>query len=369
MDVKSLAEFDFENMSSNEAARECLDFAWIQSPRDWGFDLVIMVVDCPDESNNIDDPADIDAGDSSTSGDTGGSATGGETEDDPGSDDGTYTGGGNDDSNSNTNDGGEDNDNPPDEGEDCILDAEGNCIDDTSSLILMDDDDTSEEDCEEEISGLTEIINTPKIKAELTRLKETNLPTEEEGKRFLYTGTDISDPSTYNDASFDEQLPTKKYPNGLDFPELTNNTIVGAHLHPDFAGDPIVPIRRVPSGTDIAEHINMVKMVYQNNQNAASNVTNFVLSRGNAGYTYILRANNPQNIVENTKDYTKKRHKKAIWKKVVNLLEPYEWDSFAEHETAIIGFLADNFPDLDLYKAKYDENGNITELCKLQTQE
>lgn len=227
-----------------------------------------------------------------------------------------------------------------------------------------------EANCEEIISGLTEIINTPEIKAELDRLKNMPQTTyEEDGKRFIYTGTGPSNPTIYNDASFDEQLPSRKFGNSLEFPPLQNNTLVGAHFHPDFDinGD---PIRRVPSGLDIAEHINMIKKVYQTNPAAAVQVTNFVLSKGSTGKTYILRANNVQNIVDNTKDYNKEKNRRKIHEKVYKLIhDNYDEFDFEGHETAITSFLAEEFPDLTLYKAEYDENGNITKLCELKTQD
>ncbi|EPR70672.1 hypothetical protein ADIWIN_3319 [Winogradskyella psychrotolerans RS-3] len=283
-------------------------------------------------------------------------------------------GGGNNDgstgSNPNSNDN-NDNSNDGNQGEntDCLqTDANGNCNGDMTAVIIRGNDD-NEPDCENEISGLSEIVNTPEIKAELNRLKfNMGFATEEDGKRFIYTGSNINAPSTYNDANFNEQLAIDSDGNSLDFPDLQNNTLVGAHFHP-FADIDGEPIRQVPSGTDIAEHINMIKKVYATNPNAANQVTNFVISKGNSGRTYILRANNAQNIVNNTLDYTNDDNRDDIRDKVEELIKPLRWDAFNEHEKAFNSFLTENFPDLDVLKAEYDANGNITKFCKLKTQQ
>lgn len=80
--------------------------------------LVEKEVPCPEDGEPND--TEIDAGDSSTGGGTG-------TDNgfpDP-SDDGSSSGGGTSDSSSSTSD---DSSNPPDDGEDCLLDSNGNCI-------------------------------------------------------------------------------------------------------------------------------------------------------------------------------------------------------------------------------------------------
>ncbi|RKE92238.1 hypothetical protein [Ichthyenterobacterium magnum] len=266
------------------------------------------------------------------------------------------------------------NDNPNDgsqaENEDCLqLDATGSCVGDMGGILIKGGTNDNEPDCQENIPGLTEIANTPEIKTELDRLKNNmGFATEEDGKRFIYTGANINDPNTYNDANFDEQLPIDADDSNLDFPPLQNNTLVGAHFHPaaDINGK---PIRKVPSGTDIAEHINMIKKVYATNPVAATQVTNFIISGGSGGITYVLRANNVFNIVNNTKNYNRKKNRTTIWEKVIEILKPINALDYTGHETAITNFLTDEFPYLDLLKAEYDSDGNITKFCKLKKQE
>ncbi len=264
MDVKSLAEFDFENMSSNEAARECLDFAWIQSPRDWGFDLVITVVDCPDESNNEDDPEEIDAGDSSTGGATGGDSqsgpntgnpnsgsTGEQTEGDPGSDDGSSSGGSTNGSNSNENNG-----NSPDDNEDCILDVDGNCIDDTSSLILIDDGDdrsVDEKNCDE-LQKLFSIPNypiTPPLKSPKQAIAHLKTLLDQNGERG-YSLNHLT--SNLNAVASWISNPNN---NSIRYP-YRQNTYGGCHSHQnDGKGDPFF------SGQDLLDLLQF-KNTYNN---------------------------------------------------------------------------------------------------------
>lgn len=76
-----------------------------------------------------------------------------------------------------------------------------------------------------------------------------------------------------------------------------------------------------------------------------------------------------QNIINNTLDYTNDDNRDDIRDKVNELIKPFRYDAYDEHEKAFNSFLTENFPDLDVLKAEYDANGNITKFCKLKTQQ
>ncbi|MCD2259153.1 hypothetical protein [Psychroserpens luteolus] len=253
----------------------------------------------------------------------------------------------------------------PNPSEPCILvNGQVGIINTNGDCVKAKDLDSLNQDCTNP-SGLTEIANTPEIKAEINRLKNLGAQNAvEDGKRYIYIGNAPADPTTYNDDNFSEVLPTSKFGNRLDFPPLANNTMVGCHFHPsqDLS---LRPVRKIPSGLDIAEHINMIKKMALTSNDAASQVTNFVVSRGINSRTYVLRVTNVQNILNNTKDYTKDRNRRNLDKKLTNIIKTLGTTDWDAHETAFKTFLSENFPDLEILKALYDANGNIAKFCKL----
>lgn len=228
-----------------------------------------------------------------------------------------------------------------------------------------------EDDQDPHIESLNKIVAIPKIKTELHRLKTSmGFSTQEDGKRFIYTGDAINNPDTYSDATFTSQEPTGSESDALFFPPLEDNTLIGAHFHPDLDSSiPPQPIRKVPSGTDLAEHIVMVKAIAAQNPTSSPNinqVTNFVVSKGNSGKTYAIRTNNEESIVNLQGDYAVEGEKRIELadelRKIIIKINP---NDTAAQEQAIANFIAENLPGLSLYVAVYNSEGEIINWIKL----
>ncbi|QXP60835.1 hypothetical protein [Olleya sp. HaHaR_3_96] len=347
----------FSLRGSNQCATG-MDWEWVEidCPDDCDctacFDLLISVVYSPC-------PATIDQGDSGSGGGISFPVDGGNT----GSGGGTSDG-----SSGNNND---NNGNPPADGENCILDNDGNCWNDETTPLPPPRDPIQND---QHIISLNEVVNIPKVKTELSRLKNNmGYSTQEDGKRFVYTGSDINDTSTYSDDNFNEESPTKKKSNSLSFPALQNNTLIGAHFHPDLDdSSPPKPIRKVPSGTDIAEHIIMVKKIAETNPTTSpeiNQVTNFVVSKGNNGKTYAIRTNDEQSIVNLDGDFSKEgKERKVIAQelgKIILEINPSSPNVNTLQETAIANYITENFPGLSIYVAVYNTAGEIINWIKL----
>lgn len=220
-------------------------------------------------------------------------------------------------------------------------------------------------------ASLKKIAEIPMVSAELNRLKNNmGFSTQEDGKRFIYTGDNINSTSTYNDANFNEQSPTIKESNALSFPPLQANTLIGAHFHPDLDDSaPPKPIRKVPSGTDIAEHIVMVKKIAETNPTTppqTNQVTNFVVSKGNSGKTYAIRTNDEQSIVDLDGDFDIDGDKrKEIADKLTEIILAIPVNNVSEQEAALVTYLAENYPSISIYVAVYNQAGGIKNWVKL----
>ena len=221
------------------------------------------------------------------------------------------------------------------------------------------------------INDLLKIVSVQKIELELNRLKNSmGFSTQEDGKRFIYVGSDINDTSTYTDIKFNQQSPTNQESDALSFPPLQNNTLVGAHYHPPLDdSSPPKPIRKVPSGTDIAEHIVMVKKIAETNPTTSTQtnqVTNFIVSKGASGKTYAIRTNDEQSIVDLDGDFEiggEKRTKIAT--DLAQIILPILVSDIDAQEEAIALYLAENYPSLSIYVAVYNSEGNIVTWTKL----
>jgi len=194
--------------------------------------------------------------------------------------------------------------------------------------------------------------------------------TQEDGKRFIYTGNDINNTDTYTDSNFNQQSPTIRESDALKFPPLENKTLIGAHYHPPLDdSSPPKPIRKVPSGTDIAEHIVMVKKIAETDPTLPTDinqVTNFVVSKGASGKTYAIRTNNEQDVVNLEGDFEIDGEKREdIADAVADLILPIPVNDIDAQEEAIALYLSENYPGLSLYEAVYNSEGNIVTWTKL----
>ncbi|NQY30658.1 MAG: hypothetical protein HRT69_14465 [Flavobacteriaceae bacterium] len=224
------------------------------------------------------------------------------------------------------------------------------------------------------IISLNKMMNVPEIKIELNRLKfNMGFSTQEDGKRYIYTGSNINDITTYNDSNFNEQSPSIKESDALYFPPLENNTLIGAHFHPDIDdSSPPKPIRKVPSGTDIAEHIVMVKKIAETNPTTPpdiNQVTNFVVSKGNGGKTYAIRTNDEEGIVNLQGDFEiggqKRKEIAEELGKIILAIPAGQSNTNQLQEVAIANYLSENFPGLSIYVAVYNQAGEIINWVKL----
>ena len=221
------------------------------------------------------------------------------------------------------------------------------------------------------IENLNKIVAIPKVKTELHRLKTSmGFSTQEDGKRFIYTGEAINNPDTYSDDTFTSQDPTSSESDALFFPPLEDNILIGAHFHPDLDSSiPPQPIRKVPSGTDLAEHIVMVKAVAAQNPASSPNsnqVTNFVVSKGHSGKTYAIRTNDEHSIVNLQGDYSVGGEERdRIAEELGEIIIAINPNNTAAQEEAIANFIAIKLPSLSIYVAVYNSQGEIINWIKL----
>ncbi|MGB1270117.1 MAG: hypothetical protein ACPG45_10315 [Flavobacteriaceae bacterium] len=251
------------------------------------------------------------------------------------------------------------------ENTECLTsDIDGNCL----SILTT----PKPEPEDPHITSLNFISKIPKIKTELNRLRTgMNYSTIEDGKQYTYTGSNINDISLLLDDNFHPVSPEKKFEDKLKFPSLTNNTVYGAHYHPGVIpnGSPSGTnkyISPVPSGTDIAEHIVMVKKYAENNpseEGQINQVTNFVVSQG---YTFAIRTNNESEILGLTDDFTKKAKKEKIGEKIIEKIKANCSPSNSScHIQPFMEFLNTNYPALSLYQAVFNNSGEIINWIKL----
>ena len=169
----------------------CDELTMVTGPQ--GYDTVHINanVPCPDESNNVDDPNEIDEGDSSNNG---------EDPDDylpdtSGDVDNNSSGGGGEDGETNDTSGNEDSDNSnlPVDDENCILDVNGECIKDITTPKVRPKNEDKCKDLKEKITDI------PIIKTRLHTMKvdggnfEKGLRVDVNPNTGEYTPTDILD--------------------------------------------------------------------------------------------------------------------------------------------------------------------------------
>ncbi|MGB1270249.1 MAG: hypothetical protein ACPG45_10980 [Flavobacteriaceae bacterium] len=270
---------------------------------------------------------------------------------------GTSSGTPDDDTDNNSNDNTDSEDN-------CLqVSIDGDCFQDSGVLILPPRPEPDPDPCKNPFSGLEQVQN------EVKNLRNTpGYPDAEDGKKFYYTGPDVFDNTTYTDTNLTPQLPNKKFAEGLKFPSPEPITICGVHFHPALTI--FGPVRKVPSGLDLAEHILMVQQLAQEypGTELPSLVTNFVVSQegsGNVGTTYVLNVENLQSILGITKDYSKRKNREKLRDEVKDLINTVNDTQYNQHENLLSTFIEGKFPGIGLYKAVYDDNGDIVDCIKL----